>query len=355
MKQGLGMTAKLAPIFLRYRYVLLALLGAAVLAGYLHHPPSILLAAAFFAAAAVALAQLRYLRLAVVAALAPLPGLAWFAPQAYPFGVALAALMAAGLTGRLLKGGSEEDSFAALFDPLPALMGVCVVGLGWSAWGKADFGALFITALSVLVALPVGAIFLPFGERFHVAANRVREARAPWTRALARLTEARWAFSLCGVTLVFAVLALFEITGRPPPADWIACVAIGLVLQVVTLDWRSGIAGLLSAALLLLYGGGMNLSLLLFVLLALYLSQATRQARGHDKITSWARALEDHAVPIFFAGLGAVLTSTILDGVIAGVDAAASLLAVLLVFPALTLAQIHLLPERRSVEELYKN
>jgi hypothetical protein len=349
------MTAKLAPLFLRYRYGLVALLAASLIAGYVHHPPSVRLAAAFVLTACVALAQLRYRRLAILVALAPLPGLAWFAPNAYPFGVALAALMAAGLTERLLKGRTEEDAFAALFAPLPALLGAMMVALGWAIWGKADFAGLFFAALAVLLALPTGAIFLPFGERFHVAANRAREMRAPWGRVLADVAQSRWSFSLCGIALVFAVLALFEIAGRPPPADWIGCILIGLVLHGVALDWRAGSAGLLSSALLLLYGRGMTSSLLLFALLALFVACATRHAEDRDKIAVWARALEECGVPVFFAGIGAALAAVALSGAVAGVEAAAAVLTALLIFPALTLAQLHLLPVRRSVEELYKN
>jgi hypothetical protein len=349
------MTAKLAPLFLRYRYGLVALLAASLIAGYVHHPPSVRLAAAFVLTACVALAQLRYRRLAILVALAPLPGLAWFAPNDYPFGVALAALMAAGLTERLLKGRTEEEAFMALFAPLPALLGAMMVALCWAVWGKADVIALFFASLSVLLALPTGAIFLPFGERFHVAANRAREMRAPWGRVLADLAQPRWSFSLCGIALVFAVLALFEITGRPPPADWIGCILIGLVLHGVARDWRVGSAGLLSSALLLLYGRGMTPSLLLFALLALFLARATQQAEVRDKIAAWARALEDCAVPVFFAGIGAALSAAALNGLAQGVEVVAALLTALLLFPALTMAQLHLLPARRSVEELYKN
>ena len=42
------MTAKLAPIFLRYRFGLLVLLSAAAIAGFVRHSPTVWLAAALF-------------------------------------------------------------------------------------------------------------------------------------------------------------------------------------------------------------------------------------------------------------------------------------------------------------------
>jgi hypothetical protein len=349
------MKGRLIPLFLRFRVGALALLCALVVAAFILHRPSLLLAAAIMVAVCVALVQLRYLRLALVVALAPLPGLLWFSAFGYPIAFALASLMAAGLTARLLRGATEEDAFAALFDAMPALAGTAVIAFVWSLWERADFVGLLCAVLAVLLALPVGTIFLPFGEQFHLAANRAREARAPLAETLARLAEVRWAYSLCGIALVFAVLGLFEISGRPPLVDWIGCVLVAVVLHVVTLDWRAGIAGLAAAALLLLFAQGLNAALLLFVLLALFLAQGARRHRDADDIAAWARTIEDHAVPVFFAGLGAALLSGILNDIDAGIDAAAALVAALLVFPALTLAQHHLLPRRRSVEELYKN
>src|SRR5580700_3440462 len=125
------MTAKpmpnLAPIFLRLRHAILALLVVAAAAGILLNPPSLLLVAAILVGAGVALVQFRDGRLAWLVALAPLPGLSWFAPAAYAFAFALASLMAAGLADKLLRGTPEEEAFAAQFAVMPALLGALAV------------------------------------------------------------------------------------------------------------------------------------------------------------------------------------------------------------------------------------
>ena len=229
------------------------------------------------------------------------------------------------------------------------------VALGWSLWDRAGFDDLLFACLSVLLAVPVGTIFLPFGEHFHLAANRARERRAPLAERAARLAQPRWTISVCGIALVFAVLGLFEIAAWPPPADWLGAALVGLVLLAIGRDGRASLAGLVSASLLLLYGQGMNPSLLLFTLLALFLARRTRRTQDGDPVTAWARALEDNAVPVFFAGLGAALTATILNGARAGALEAGAAIAALLFFPALTLALHHLFPKRRSVEEFYKS
>ena len=213
---------------------------------------------------------------------------------------------------------------------------------------------LFVS-LSVLLALPVGAIFLPFGEQFHLAANRVREKRTPLAERTARLTEPRWTVSFCGIALVFGMLGLFEVPGWPPAPDWLGSLLVGGVVLAASRDGRAGVAGLVSAALLLLYGQGMTPSLLLFALLALVLAATARRYHDGGPAGSWARALEEGAVPIFFAGLAASLVTVLLNGLRAGVLAAGAATAALLLFPALTLALHHLLPPRRSVEDIYKS
>jgi hypothetical protein len=346
----------LALIFLRLRYGLLALLCIAFVAGFARHRPTWILDGAVLAGAIVAMIQFRYLRLALVVALAPLPGLLWFASSyysLYPLALALAVLMVSGLALRLLKGSTEEVAFAALFGPVPGLIAAVLVALTWSLWGPAHFDGLVATFLSVLLAMPAGAIFLPFGERFHMAANRAREAREPVTLAAAGLVQPRWAFSLCGITAVFLVLAIFRQTGEPAPLDWICCILVAVALHAATLDWRAAIAGLIASSLLLLYGQGMTEALLLFVLLALFV--AGPPVRGRDAVPVWALAIEDRAVPAFFAGIGAALTAALLDTPLQGLLALLALAAALLAFPALTVALHVILPRRRSVEELYRD
>ena len=311
------MMGRLVPFFLRFRFGLLALPCAAAVAALFFHHISWLLGVAVLAGAGMAFVQFRYVRLAILVALAPLPGALWFAPGSYGFGFALAVLMASGLANRLLMGGSEEDAFASLFEAAPALIGALAVAFVWSLWSHADFPGLMAASLSVLVAVPAGAIFLPFGEHFHIAANRAREARGRVADMAARLAQARWALSLSGIALVFAVLGIFEIPVTPPPADWIGGVLIAAVLFAATMDWRAGTAALACAILLLLYERGMNSSLLLFVLLAQFLAGGTRRYPG-DALLAWARAIEDHIIPAVFAGLGATLMAAILQGTCRG-------------------------------------
>ena len=109
--------------------------------------------------------------------------------------------------------------------------------------------------------------------------------------------------------------------------------------------------------MLLLFTGGVNGALLLFLFFAGVLGEAVSAWRGAGETTpmAWTRALEDHAATILFAGVAAASAAGFRGGVTATLHAGLGLIAALILFPAFAGALHHVFPPRRSVEELYRS
>lgn len=354
-------------------------------------------------AAGVALAalccawQTRHAALAVLAAVAPLPGLILAAPMsggpafgfvpflAYAVGFAAAALMAETSAVRVLDDSKREYPWLAA----AAAVVLTAVLAGLWFWGTRPANAAFQAAVdlaaatvSAAVLVPLGASLLHFDESFVVRANRVRERRRRTGERLAFVTVPRWAFSLTGIALVFLALGWFgaaPLIGRPDGAVLLrlagSVLLVGAAGWAVAGGWREAAAVVLVAAtvaLIALWGmallprGSFHMpGALEAAVFAAFLAfcggrLALRFRQGGDAAAvARARAVEEGGSGLLFAGAGAALST--LPGLVLlqpgyAIYAAALLIAVpggALFAPAVATAVEVLLPRRRSVEELY--
>jgi len=349
-------------------------------------------------AGAIALIQTRHLTLAVLVAVAPLPGLAWAAPMsagaafgavpllAYVFGYGVAVVQANGVLVRALDGKAADIPFRSA----GASVGLMVVlSLIWFWHGEttdAAFQAVLDIAFagaSALLVIPLGTSFLRFDEAFVAEANRTRERRQRVFEKVAMVAVPRWGTSIAGITLIFLALAWF---GAEPvvsrlhiaSARGLAGASVGLVFLSATIvcgGWREGLSATIVSALVCLMAlwglavacNAESVSLadiLELVSLALFLVFCgARRAHayrllGDDPAIARLRAVEEQGAPQTFAVLGgsaALLpnafahpATTAYLATLAFAGAGAVALA-----PAIVTACETLLPRRRSVEELY--
>jgi hypothetical protein len=349
------MPAGLFSFFHRIRFFILLFCALAALAGawLVPQPDPVALGLAVAGGYAAALARLRHGSLALAATLAPLPGILWFGAASYALCVALAILMAAAFCDAMLK---EDDGVAALAKPLPALAGTLVFALLWSLPAPMQVRGLFAASAATLLCLPPLALGVAIGEEAIVRGNRRRETMLRFLSVVARIAEPRWAISLCGVGLVLAVLAWFQILVRPPILDWLALPLIAAIVLALTRDHYCALAAPAASALLLLFIGGINGALLLFLLFALALGRAMTAGRGRGITvpSAWMRAVEGQGDAIFFAGLAAVIAATPRGGFVAAAHAVCGLLTALVLFPAIAVTLAHFFPSRRSLADLYR-
>jgi len=315
-------------------------------------PQPLLLAAAILGGFAMAYARLQHFSLALAASLAPLPGILWFGPAAYPLCIAFAILMAADYGRALLKG---ENLYAALSRALLPLLGTLLFALCWSLLVPVPLASLLASATATALCLPPLALGVSYGEDAIVRGNRSREKMQRLFTFAGGIAEPRWSLSLTGIGVVLAMLGSFQISWQPPLLDWLGAPVAGLLLFAFTRDWHVALGGALAAALVLLFSGGAG-ALPLFLLFALSLSRAISayRQRGEDILMSTRRAMEDQASTILFAGLAAIIAVAATGGVLAGVQAAVGGIAALVLFPAFAGSLRWLFPARRSMEEMYR-
>jgi len=399
-RDGIGLAVR--DFFLRHRVVLLSIVlsalgfvtGPATMAAYLQRfspfETSLLLAGAALAGV-VALLQTRHLALAILMAMAPLPGLAWAAPLAgdasygavpflaYGFGFAVAAFAADDIVLRVL-----EDAPSRL--PLRAVAAALAAAWFWrsrlSAIAIQAVADTLLATLSVLIVVPLGAYFLPFDESFIARANRAREWRERTLEALAAVATPRWGLSFGGIALIVLALAWFgaqpafasiSVYGIPvlSVAATVAAAAVFLFALAAGAGWRGSLAAsvvCVSAGLMALWGCAVTRSvppwalaavIELVVLAAFAIFCAAARAGGErEDDSAGPRAVEETGAPQFFAMLGAAaaLAPSLIHQKNYAVYEIALLLAgigALILAPALAAAIDALLPRRRSVEELY--
>ena len=291
-----------------------------------------------------ALGFFRNLWLALAVVLAPLPGVLGFGVSAYALCVGVGLVLAAALVEADL---GQENRRAALNKILIPIAAMLLLGAAWSIHTPVQLAGLIGTSAATVVFVPLLVLILPFGEEFIARANRRREILQRFSAGFARIAEARWCFSLSGAGLVLAVLGWFEIAIKPRPFDMLAAAGVAAILLVLTRDLRAGLGALAAAALVVLFTGGVDGSLLLFLFFASLLGARQKE------VGAWARALEGHAAMILFAGLASVLTAIPQDGPRGALHGFYGVAAALILFPAFSGALLALLPRRRSVEELY--
>lgn len=388
----------------------LATAGAAFVA---FHGKSVPVGALFLSSASlligaiVAFVHLRHAGLAVLTALAPLPGMIAAGAFAVQSGLSVSALLAvygfSYLTGSCLGGdiwrrildaagpaAAAREALARII--VPAALGILVAAaliVGWlfrdarllGLGGACELGA---GALSALVFVPFASSVMWFREGFFVAANRARERREGLLRVATLVIEPRWGMSLSGIAIVFATLGWF---GAEPvllrsvllaqPALWGASALLVFLVSIAAgRDWRNALAAVLTLAALTLLGLFLwarstgHLSTPTFIelvigaaaallpILMLVVWSRTYRWSGDTLAVARLRAIEDLGLAPWFgvAGAGAAaLPWVLLHGSVAMLSAMFLLAgaAGLLAMPALATALDSLMPRRRSVDELY--
>jgi hypothetical protein len=349
------------------------------------------LAAGIVLAAALCLLQTRHFALAILTAVAPVPGLIWAAPisrgssfgvlpvLAYGFGFAVAALVAQRHLERQISDNAVEPPWRAAGVAL-SLMGIlAALWFGRTPFADAALQAVVDTALTVLsvaAVLPLAVDLLHFDESFVIRANRAREHRVRVLERVALVTVPRWGFSFTGIAIVFLALGWFgaepvlrggvvpqiesvllvAVAGGVLAGGWREGLAVALICTVVCLMslWATAVDGRAPFAAV-----GVLQLVAIVLFLALYSGQRSLAWRHADTtpVTAQRRALEQASGQVF-AGMGAVVALLpalvawpgsfvfMIGGLIAVGAATVSIPAAITAFEVLT-------PRRRSVEDLY--
>ena len=89
--------------------------------------------------------------------------------------------------------------------------------------------------------------------------------------------------------------------------------------------------------------------------MALGRAAAAWRAAGESETLAWTRAIEEQGATILYAGLAAMIAAVPRGGPAAALHACFGLIAALILFPAFSGALHVAVPQRRSVEELYRS
>jgi len=349
------------------------------------------LAGATVLVALVCFWQARHAVLALLTAIAPLPGLIWAAPLSggsyfgmvaflgYGFGAAVAVLYAQHVLDRLLSHGDGESPWwsAAVAAGLLAVLGAL-----WFWHGDGADAALQAAAdtaaalLSVLLLLPLAVSHLSFDENFVADANRARERRALRFEKLGHGAIPRWGLALTGIALIFLALGWFDAEPMLREGWWRSAVSVVLVcgaLGAMARGWREGVGlGLITAIAGLaalwwrIYDGRTPfgaVSALQIAILAAFVglcaARAMRLWRGAGDTDAMARrrALEDSSGAMFatLSATAATLPALLIHPgatVFVAATIAAGLSGTLL-FPAVLTGLETVLPRRRTVDEVF--
>jgi hypothetical protein len=402
-------------LLFRIRIVVLALLAAAAIAAFWFALDGravpvgalFLTGLSLIVGATTAFLHLRHAGLAVVQALAPLPGLAAAGPFAAYQGLTLSGFLAiyalAYLIGSVLAGdivrrlllssdkiAASKDALARAVAPwLLTILAVALVAAAWSIRNGATQGlgaaaVIAATVASVLLFVPFASSVLSYGETFFSDANRAGERRERLLRPAAAVLTPRWGTSVTGIVLVIATLAAFGAgpwLGRNEPivlAGWFGGTGIVMLLSVLAIgrDWREALAAALSLSVLTLTGlwledraaghagatifvvTGTAVAAALF--LSLTLSARARRYRlaNESEEVARLRVVEDIGVAAWFGSLGAagaIAPWIVLHGsiVMFAVQFPLAGAAALVFAPAVATAIHRIVPRRRSLSELY--
>jgi len=349
------------------------------------------LAGATVLVALVCFWQARHAVLALLTAIAPLPGLIWAAPLSggsyfgmvaflgYGFGAAVAVLYAQHVLDRLLSHGDGESPWwsAAVAAGLLAVLGAL-----WFWHGDGADAALQAAAdtaaalLSVLLLLPLAVSHLSFDENFVADANRARERRALRFEKLGHGAIPRWGLALTGIALIFLALGWFDAEPMLREGWWRIAVSVVLVcgaLGAWARGWREGIGlGLITAIAGLaalwwrIYDGRTPfgaVSALQIAILAAFVGLCAARAmrlwrhEGDTDAMARRRALEDSSGAVFatLAATAATLPALLLHpgAVVFVLASLAAGLSGALLFPAILTGLETLLPRRRTVDEVF--
>lgn len=220
------------------------------------------IAISFVIAAVVSMAHLRHAGLAFSAAFGPVPGiliaLALGQPSAvaallYLPAFACAVFLADDIAQRIATGIDREiavqDALAGLAASAGLAVLVPVVGLAAAfifSGLRTELAAAVATiaaAITVIAIVPLSATFFSFDEDFVTDTNRLREWRERMLDTVTVVARPRWALSVTGMAIVFAVLALFgarNIAISPGNAIILGCFSAAALVAGfgLTHDWR---------------------------------------------------------------------------------------------------------------------
>jgi hypothetical protein len=285
------------------------------------------------------------------------------------FAARIARRAAEGMSGKnAARQASKELTPAALF----ALAAACAPTLPLAVAIASGVAGIY-----ALIAVPLAASLLPFGEEYAARANRLRERRDRGLDYLVPAAQPRWGWSLSGIAIVLAALGFFgarPLGGATDPIWWGAAILAALAaLCLATRDWRRALAAFLAflpAPLLahwifahappdatawrhLLQALGIG-----FMPVVLVSAQAARFARdGEEAAVASVRALERDAAAVLFTMAAAAL-SLLAFGDLR--DAAAAIAIFLgapgaLVFaPAFAAVLEGIFPRRATIEARYR-
>jgi len=333
-------------------------------------------------------AQFRHIGLALVAALAPLPGYGVAValhmpaqPLVYLCGFAVSLVLTSAIETRICDGippaeaakRSVSELFPILIWPI-ALVTCTAIVLPLIEYVFAGLVlplAVVLCGASALIFAPLAPRFLFYREEFITQANRLREKREGWLDALTFVVQPRWGWSVSGIALIFAVLGFFGGENSAAICLFAAIAALPAILGVLfaafayaaTRNMRRTIAFLLTAAVLMCLMVWTSarivpdvrdapLAIALAATPALILAgQSSVFARTGDTVAvATLRGFERCAVPIIFFCLAAALALCAAGAYGAAILVTCGGCAALMVFPALTTAIYDLFPPRVSLD-----
>ena len=332
-------------------------------------------------------AQFRHIGLALVAALAPLPGQAIVVllhlpaqPLAYLGGFIVSLVLTSVIETRFCDGAPAREATALVASEMLPILAwpIALVASATIVFALVarEFAALWLSlavvlcGVAALICVPIGLRFLPYRDDFITRANRLRERRERWLDRLTFVVQPRWGRSVGGIALIFAVLGFFG--GENSSAMGLSAlpailpITLGLFIifaYVTTRNMRRALAFMLSSAVLM----GMMVwtrahividpavvlsTIALAAIPALIVAgQSSAFARAGDAVAvATLRGFEQCAVPIIFFCLAATLVLCTCGDYAAAILIPCGGVAALLFFPALTTAIYDVFPPRVSLD-----
>lgn len=337
---------------------------------------------------ACAYTQFRHIGLALVAALAPLPGYGVAValhtptqPLVYLCGFVASLVLTSVIETRICDGiAPAEAAKRSASEMLPVL--IWPIALATCAaivlpLIEYDFAGLLLPfavvlcGVSALIFTPLALRVLPYREEFITQANRLRERRERWLDALTFVVQPRWGWSVSGIALIFAVLGFFGGENSAAICLFAAVAVLPVILgglfaifaYVATRNMWRAVAFLLTAAVLMCLMVWISarivpdvreapLAIALAAMPALILAgQSSVFARMGDTVAvATLRGFERCAVPTIFFCLAATLALCASGAFAAAILVACGGCAALMGFPALTTAIYNLFPPRVSLD-----
>jgi hypothetical protein len=239
-----------------------------------------------------------------------------------------------------------------------------------------------LAALAISLAVGSAALLLDYPEDFIARANAARERRERLFERPAGLSETRWAFSVSGIALVIAAIAVSGFLRLHSPPGWPAVIKAGVMavlltaaFAMITRNWRLTLAAtsasLIAAALIMWSFARMNpqsrgyfdlwLVLVpdLVAMSVLVLRMSAHIGDGEAPVSAVALTLREQgpATAMAFLVVAAITTGESMllgyGGLADFMPVLAGLATALLFFPAFANTLYHLLPRYRSVDEVF--